>query len=167
MPSTHLIFWCPLLLSIFPSIKDFSNKSAVHIRWTKYCSFSFSISPSSEYSGFISLKIDWFDLFAVLETFRSLQQHSTRASILWHPAFFMVQLSQHYKTTGKTIALTILCWQNNLCFSTQCLGLSSLSCQERIIFWFHGCSHQPQWFWSPRRQNLSQLLFFPLLLAMQ
>ena len=107
MPSTHLIFWCPLLLSIFPSIKDFSNKSAVHIRWTKYCSFSFSISPSSEYSGFISLKIDWFDLFAVLETFRSLQQHSTRASILWHPAFFMVQLSQPYVTTGKTIALTI------------------------------------------------------------
>ena len=97
----------PLLLlpSIFASIRDFSNELSVRIRWPKYWSFSFSISPSSEYSGLISLKIDWFDLLAVQGTFRSLlQHHSSKASILWHSAFFMVQLSQPYVTTGKTIA---------------------------------------------------------------
>ena len=110
MLSSHLILWCPLLLlpSIFPSIKDFSSESAVHIRWPKYWSFSFSISPSNECSGLISLKIDWFDLLAFQGTFRSLlQQHSSKASVLWRSAFFMVQLSQRYVTTGKTIALTI------------------------------------------------------------
>ena len=110
MASSHLIIWCPLLLlpSIFPSIRDFSNESSVHIRWPKYWSFSFSISPSSEYSGLISLKIDWFDLLAVQGTFRSLLQHySSKASILWHSAFFTVQLLQLYVTAGKTIVLTI------------------------------------------------------------
>ena len=91
-----------------PSIRDFSNELSVCIRWPKYQSFSFNISHSSERSGFILLKIDWFDLLAVQGTFRSLlQHHSSKASILWHSAFFMVQLSQPYVTTGKTIALTI------------------------------------------------------------
>ena len=109
MLSSHLILWCPLLLlpSIFTGIRDFSNKPSIHIRWAKYWSFSFSISPSSEYSGLISLKTDWFDLHAVQQTFRNLlQHHSSVASILWHSAFLMVQLSQLYMTTGKTIALT-------------------------------------------------------------
>ena len=104
------IIWCPLLLlpSIFPSIRDFSNESSVRIRWPKYWNFSFSISPSSEYSGLISRKIDWFDFLAVQGTFRSLLQHySSKASILGHSAFFTVQLLQPYVTTGKTIALTI------------------------------------------------------------
>ena len=91
MPSSHLILWCPLLLlpSIFPSIKDFSSELAIHIRWPKYWSFSFSLSPSSEYSGLIFLKVDWFDLLAVQGTFRSLlQHHSSKTSILWLSAFF-------------------------------------------------------------------------------
>ena len=109
MPSNHLILWPPLLLLplVFPSIRDFPNELTVSIRWSKYWSFSFSINPSSEYSGLISLKIDWFDLLAVQGTLRSLQHHSAKASILWCSAFFMVQLSQLYMTTGKTIALTL------------------------------------------------------------
>ena len=110
MPSSHLILWCPLLLlpSIFPSIRDFSNELSVCIRWPKYWSFSFSISPTNEYSRLISPKTDWFDLLAVQGTFRSLlQHHSWKASILWCSAFFMVQHSQQYVTSGKTIALTI------------------------------------------------------------
>ena len=110
MPSSHLILWHPLLLlsSIFPSIRDFSKELAVHMRWPKYWSFCFSISPSNEYSGLISLKIDWFDLLAVQETFRNLlQHHSWKASILWCSAFFTVQLSQLHVTTRKTIVLTI------------------------------------------------------------
>ena len=97
IPSSHLILWCPFLLlpSIFPSIRDFSNDPAVHIRWPKYWSFSFSISPSNEYSELISFKIDWFDLLAIQGTLRSLlQHHSSKASITWFSAFFMVQLSQ-------------------------------------------------------------------------
>ena len=109
MPSNHLILCCPLLLlpSIFPSIRVFSNESALHIRWPKYWSFSFSISPSNEYSGLISFSMDWMDLLAVQGTLKSLlQHHSSKASILWHSAFFIVQLSHPYMTTGKTIALT-------------------------------------------------------------
>ena len=108
MPFNHLVLCRPLLLlpSIFPSI--FSNKSAIHIRWPKYWSFSFSISPSNEYSGFISFGIDWFDLLAVQGTLKSLlQHHSSKASILWRSAFFIVQLSYPYMTTGKITALTI------------------------------------------------------------
>ena len=100
---------CPLLFlpSIFPSIRVFSNESALHIRWPKYRSFSFSISPSNEYSGLIFFRIDWFDLLAVQRTLKSLlQRHSTKASILQCSAFFMVQISHPYMTTGKTIALT-------------------------------------------------------------
>ena len=109
MPSNHLILCCPLLLpSFFPSIRAFSNESALRIRWPKYWCFSFSISPSNEYAGLISFKIDWFDLLAVQGTLQSLlQQHNSKASILWYLAFFTVQLSHLYLTTGKTTALTI------------------------------------------------------------
>ena len=109
MPSNHLLLCCPLLLSpsIFPSIRVFSNKVALCIRWPKYWNFSFSISPSNEYSGLISFRMDWLDLLAVQGTLKSLlQHHSSKASILWCSAFFMVQLSHPYMTTGKTIALT-------------------------------------------------------------
>ena len=105
----HLILCHPLLLlpSIFPSIKVFSNEWVLHIRWPKYWSFSFSISPSNEYSVLISFRMDWLDLLAVQGTFKSLlQHHSSKAPILWHSAFFIVQLSHSYSTTGKTIALT-------------------------------------------------------------
>ena len=109
MPSNHLILCLPLLLptSIFPSIMVFSNESALPVRWPKYWNFSFNISPSNEYSGLISFRMDWLDLLAVQETLKSLfQHHSSKASILQCPAFFIVQLSHQYKTTGKTIALT-------------------------------------------------------------
>ena len=108
IPFNHLIFCRPLLLpSIFPSITVFSSESVLCIRWPKYWSFSFSISPSNEYSGLISFRIDWFDLLAVQGTLKSiLQHHSSKTSILWHWAFFIVQLSHPYMTTGKTIALT-------------------------------------------------------------
>ena len=107
MPSNHLILCHPLLLSIFPSIRVFSNESILCISWPEYWSFSISISPSSEYSGLISFRVDWFDLLAVQRTLKSLlQHHSSKASILWCSAFFMVQLSHAYMTTGKTIALT-------------------------------------------------------------
>ena len=109
MPSTHLILCRPLLLpsSIFPSIMVFSNESVLHIRWPKYWSFSFSISPSNEYSGLIYFRMDWLDLLAGQKTLESLlQKHSSKASILQHSAFFVAQLSHPYMTTGKTIVLT-------------------------------------------------------------
>ena len=109
MSSNHLILCRPFLLlrSIFPCIRVFSNESALHIRWIKHWSFSFSISPSNEYSGLISCRMDWLDLLAVQGTLKSLlQHHSSKASILLHSAFFIVQLSHPYMTTGKTIALT-------------------------------------------------------------
>ena len=108
MPSNHLVLCCPLLLpSILPSIRVFSNEAVLHIRWPKYWSFSFSISPSNDYSGLISFRIDWFDLLAVHRTLKSLlQHHSSKASILQCSAFFIVQLSHPYMTTGKTKALT-------------------------------------------------------------
>ena len=109
MPSSHLMLCCPLLLlpSIFPSIRVFSNESALHIRWPKYWSFSFNISPSIEHPGLISFRMDWLDLLAVQGTLKTLlQHHSSKASIPQHSAFFIVQLSHPYMTTGKTIALT-------------------------------------------------------------
>ena len=109
MPSNHLILYCPLLFppSIFPSIRVFSKESALRIRWPKYWSFSFNISPSNEHPGLISFRMDWLDLIAVQGTLKSLlQHHSSKASILWCSAFFIVQLSHPYTTTGKTIALT-------------------------------------------------------------
>ena len=119
MPSNHLILCHPLLFlpSISPSIRVFSTESVLHIRWPKYWSFSFSISPSNEYSGLISFRIDWFDLLAIPGTLKSLLQHdSSKASILWCLAFFIVQLAHPYMTTGKTIALTrrTLVWQSNV-----------------------------------------------------
>ena len=109
MPCNHLIVCHPLLLlpSIFPSIRVFSNESAIYIRWPKYWSFSFSNSPSNEYSGLISFRINWFGLLEVQGTLKSLlQHHSSKALVLQHSAFFIVQLSHPYMTTGKTIALT-------------------------------------------------------------
>ena len=129
MPSNHFIFCRPLLLllSIFPSIRVFSNESVLHIKWPKYWSFSFSICPSNEYSGLISFRIDWFDILAVQRTLKSLlQHHSSKASILRHLVFFMVQLSYPYTTTGKTRALTIwnLSAKWSLSFLICCLGLT-------------------------------------------
>ena len=109
MPSNHLILCHPLLLlpSIFPSIRVFTNESALHIRWPKFWSFSFNISPSSECSGLISFRMDWLDLLAVQGTLKSiLQHHNSKATILWHSAFFIVHFSHLYMTPGKTIALT-------------------------------------------------------------
>jgi len=108
MPSNHLILYLPLLLLplIFPSIRVFSNESALCIRWPRYWSFSFNISPSNEHSGLISFRMDWLDLLAVQGTLSLLQHHSSKASILRCSAFFILQLSHPYMTTGKTIALT-------------------------------------------------------------
>ena len=109
MPSNHLILCHPLLFlpSIFPSIRVFSNESSLHIRWPKYWSYSFNISPSNEHPGLISFRMDWLDLLAVQGTLKSLlQHHRSKASILWRSAFFTVQLSHPYMTTGKIIALT-------------------------------------------------------------
>ena len=122
-PFSHFILWHPLLLllSIFPSIRDFSNELTVHIRWPEYWSFSFSISTSNKYSGLTSLKIDWFDLLGVQGTFRSLlQHHGSKVSILWLSDFFTVQLPQLYMTIGKTIAWLYgsLLEEWCLCFST-------------------------------------------------
>ena len=110
MPSNHLILCRPLLLpSIFPSIRVFSNESVLHNRWLKYWSFSFSISPSNEHPGMISFRMDWWDLLAVQGTLKSLLQlHGSKASTLWCSAFFIVQLSHPYMTTGKTIALFVV-----------------------------------------------------------
>ena len=127
MPSSHLILCRPLLLpSIIPSIRVFSNESILPIRWPKYWSFSFSISPSNEYSGLISFQMDWLDLFAVQGTLRSLlQHHSSKASILRCSAFFIVQLSHPYVTTGKTIALARWTF----------VGIThSLFCEDFILF---------------------------------
>ena len=109
IPSNHFIFCCPLLLlpSIFPSIMVCSNESALRISWPNYWSFSFNISPSNEHPGLISFRMDWLDLLVVQQILKSLlQHHSSKTLILWHPAFFIVQLSHPYMTTGKTIPLT-------------------------------------------------------------
>ena len=126
MSSNHLILCQPLLLlpSIFPSIRVFSNQSALHISKPKYWSFSFSISPSNEYSGLISFRMNWLDLLAVQGTLKSLlQHHSSKASIFQHSAFFIVQISQTYMTTGKTIALT----RQTLVGKVMCLLFNMLS----------------------------------------
>ena len=130
MSSNHLILCHPLLLlpSILPSIRIFSNESVICISWPKYWSFSLSISPSSEHSGLISFRMDWLDLLAVQGTLKSLLQHdSSKASVLWGSAFFTVQLSHPYMTTGKTIALTRWTFVGkvmSLCFLVCCLGWS-------------------------------------------
>ena len=156
MPSNHLILCHPLLLlpSIFPSIRVFSNESALHIKWPKYWSFSFNISPSNEHPGVISFRMDWLDLLAVQGTLKSLlQYHSSKASIFLHSAFFIVQLSYTYMTSGKTIALT----RRTFVGKVMSLLLNMLS---RLVITFlprskrlliSGCSHHLQWFWSPEK----------------
>ena len=139
MPSNHLILFCPCLLlpSISASIRVFSNESALRIRWPKYWSFSFNISPSSEHSGLISFRVDWLDLLAVQGTLKSLlQHHSSKASILRHSAFFIVQLSHPYMTPGKSIALTRWTFVDkvmSLLFICR-LGWSSVSFQGVSVF---------------------------------
>ena len=153
MPSNHLILCRPLLLlpSIFPSIRVFSNESALLIRWPKYWSFSFNISLSNEYSGLSSFRMDWLDLLAVQETLNSLlQHHSSKASNLHLSAFFIVQLSHPYMTTGKTIALKMdLCWKViSLLFSMLSrLVITFLPRSKRLLIsWLQSPF---QWFWSP------------------
>ena len=144
MPSNNLILCCPLILlpSIFPRV--FSNESVLHIRWPKYWSFSFSMSPSNEHPGLTSFRMDWLDLLAVQETLKSLlQHHSSKASILRRSAFFIVQFSHSYMTTGKTIALTRWTFVGKVMFLLLicCLGWSQLFFQGASVFYFHGCSH--------------------------
>ena len=150
MPSNHLILCHPLLLlpSVFPSISIFSNESVLCIRWPKYWSFNFSISPSNEYSGLISFRLDWLDLLAVQETLKSLQHHNSKASILQCSSFFIVQLSHPYMTTGETIALTRQIFVDKV----MTLLFNMLS---RLFIAFTKskchCSHHLQWFWSPKQ----------------
>ena len=149
MPSSHLILCHPLLLlpSNFPSIRVFSNESALHIRWPNYWSFSFNISPSNEYPGLISFRIDWLDLLAVQGTLKSLlQHHSSKTSILQCSAFFIVQLSHPYMTTGETIALTRQTFVGKvmpLLFNMLSrLVITFLPRSKRLLI--HGCSHHLQ-----------------------
>ena len=145
MPSNHLILCCPLLLpSIFPSVRVFSNESALCIMWPKYWSFSFNISPSNDCSRLISFRMDWLDLLAVQGTHKSLlQHHSSKASILWHSAFFMVQLSHPYMTTGKTIALTVWTFVSkvmSLLLNTLCLSAFLPRSKHLLISWLQSPS---------------------------
>ena len=148
MLSNHLILCRPLLLlsSIFPSIKVFSNELALRITWPKYGSFSFSNTPSKEYLGLISFKIDWFDLLAVKGTLKSLLLHnSSKAPILQHLAFFMVQLSHPYMTTGKAIDSTIQIFVSkvmSLLFNTHSRLVITFLPRNKCLK-FHGCSHHP------------------------
>ena len=149
MPSNDLILSHPLLLlpSIFPSFRVFSNESVLCIRWPKYWSFSFSISPSNEYLALISFRMDWLDLLAVQGTLKShFQHHSSKASILRCSAFIIIHRSHPYMTTGKTIALTIWTFVGKVisAFLICCLGLSWVFFQETSVFYFHGCSHHLQ-----------------------
>ena len=136
MPSNHLIFYCPLLLllpSIFPSIRVFSNESALRIRWPKYWTFSFNISPSNEHPGLIFFRMDQLDLLAVQGTLKSLLQHdSSNTSILQHSAFFIVQLSHPYMTTGKTVALTRWTFVDKV-MSLLCNMLSAAAAAAKLL----------------------------------
>ena len=147
MPTNHLILCCPLLLlpSLFPSIRVFSNESVLHIRWPKYWSFSFSISPSNEYSGLISFRIDRLDLLSVQGILKSLlQHHSSKVSILQCSAFFLVQLSHPHMTTGKTIALT------RQTFVGKIMSLLFNMLSNLVIAFLPGSNHfLISWLWSP------------------
>ena len=167
MPSNHLVLCHPLLLlpSISPRIRVFSNESALCLRWPKYWSFSFSISPFNVYSGLISFRIDWFDLLAVQGTLSSLlQHHNSKASVLWYSAFFMVQLSHPYMTTGKTIGLTVWAFVGKV-MSLLFNMLSRLviaflpKSKHLLISWLQSPSAV---ILEPKKINLS-LLLFPLL----
>ena len=156
MPSNHFILChpLPLLPSFFPSIKVFSSESVLFIRWTKYWSFSFSISPSNEYSGLISFRTDWLDLLAVQGTLKSLiQHHSSKASIPRRSAFFIVQHSHPYMTTGKAIALTKRTFvgkiMSPLFNMLSRLVIAFLPRSKRLLI--HSCNHHLQWFWSPEK----------------
>ena len=170
MPPNHLILCCSLLLLplVFPSIRSFSNELAIHIRWPKYWRFSFSISPSNEYSGLISFRIDWLDLLAVQGILKSLlQHHSSKASILQCSAFFIVQLSHPSMTTGKTIALTLWTFVGkvqSLLFNTLSTFVTAFFPRSKYLLF--GYSHHPQRIWSSRKENLSLFPFFPHLFAM-
>ena len=149
MPSNHLTLCRPLLLlpPIPPSIMVFSNESVFHIRWPKYWSFTFNISPSKEHPGLISFRMDWLDLLAVQRTLKSLlQHHSSKASILRHSAFFTVQLSHPYMTTGKTIALTRRIFVGKvMSLLLNMLSKLVITFLPRVsVFKFHGCSHHLQ-----------------------
>ena len=156
MPSNHLILCRPLLLltSILSSIRVFSNELVLYIRWPKYWSCSFSISPPNEYSGLISCRMDWLDLLTVQGTLMSLlQHHSSKASILRRSAFFIIQLAHPYMTTGETIALTrrtfvgrVISLLFNVLSRLVITFLSRSKCLK-----FYGCSHHLQWFWSPQK----------------
>ena len=156
MPSNHLILCCPFLLppSIFPTIRVFSSESVLHIRWPKYWSFSFSISPSNEYLSWFPFRIDWFDLLAVQRTLKSLLQHrsSKASSILQRSVFFIVQLLHPYMTTGKTVALTRWTFADKvmslLLNILSKLMIAFLPRSKRLLI--SCCSHHLQWFWSPR-----------------
>ena len=167
MPSNYLILCCLLLLppSNFSSIRGFSKESDLPIRWPKYWSFSFSISPSNEYSRSISFWIDWYDLLAVQETHKSLfQHHSLKASILWHSAFFIVQLSHLYMTTGKTIALILMT------FVSKVISLLCNTLSRSVIAFLPRSNHLLiSWLQSPsavilepkRRKSVTASTFFP------
>ena len=166
MLSSHLILCCPLLLpSIFPSIRVFSNESALRIRWPKY--WSFNISPSNEYSGLISFRIDWFDLLPVQGNLKSLLLHqSSKLSLLYHSAFFMVQLSHSYRTPGKSISLTRWTFVSkvmSLLFNILSRLVIAFPSRSKCLL-FLGCSHHLQWFWSLRKESLSLFPLFPIYL---
>ena len=173
MPSNHLILCCPLLLhpSIFPNIRVFSNESVLHNRWPKYWSFSFNISPFNEYSGLTSFRMDWLDLLAVQGALKSLlQHHNSEASILQHSAFFIVQLSHPYRTTGKTIALTRwTCVGKVICLLFHMLSRLVITFLPRskclLISWLQSPSAvilEP-----PKIKSLSLFPLFPYLFAMK
>ena len=151
MPSNHLILCRPLLLSsIFPSIRVFSNESALRIRWPKYWSFSLNISLSNEHPWLISFRMDWLDLLVVQGTLKSLfQHHSSKASILWRSAFFIVQLSHSYMTTGKAIALTRRSFIDKVMLFNMLSRLVITFLPRSLLI--HGCNHHLQWFWSPKK----------------
>ena len=163
IPSNHLILCCPLLLlpSVFPSISVFSSESVLHIRWPKYWSFSFSTSPSNEYSELISFRIDWLDFLAVQGTLKILlQNHSSKALILWCSAFFIVQLSHPYMTTGKTTALTR--WT----FVGKVMSLLYNMLSRLVITFLPRSKHLlTAWLQSPSKSSLSLFPLFPHLFA--
>ena len=165
MKSSHLTVCRPVLLLplVPPSVKVFSNESSLHMRWPKYWSFSFSISPSSEHLGLISFRMDWLDLLAVQGILKSLlQHHSSKASILWHSTFFLVQLSHSYMTTGETIPLSRWAFVGkvmSLLFNMlPRLVIAFLPRSKRLLIWWL------QWFWSPRKWSLLPFPLFPHLL---
>ena len=164
MLSNHLIL-CHLLLlpSVFPNIRVFSNESALFIRLPKYWSFSFNIRLSNDYSGLISFRIEWFDLLGVQRTLKSLlQHHSSKASLLWHLAFFMVQISHPYMTTGKTIAWTRWTFVGkvmSLLFSMLSrLVIASLLRSKCFLIPFLISSHHLQWFWGPKNKGTVSII---------